>query len=73
MDSQTVTQEQQAVQHSLANTDSDSQLDPAAKEVVQSAPLPRNFYRGPRPGRRLVFLDDNENWARRVTEVSALR
>jgi hypothetical protein len=67
-------------QHPTVSTHPDSKLDPAARrksqtvhrEVVESAPLPRHFYRGPRPGRNFPIWDDNENWERRVAEVSAL-
>jgi hypothetical protein len=37
------------------------------REVVESAPLPHNFYRGPRPGRRLAPTESELSTRDRVT------
>jgi hypothetical protein len=42
----------------------------AGVEIVISASIGKRFYFGPRPGRRLGLLNDDESWAQRVRRAS---
>jgi hypothetical protein len=47
-----------------------NQIGTVCREVVESAPLPRGFYRGPRLHHHFLIWNDDEAWARRVSKVA---